>query len=477
MTYTSAVVKGTPGNATSPLRAAIYCRISLARFGDTLKVDDQEKLCREVADRRSWRVVEGQVHVDNSRSAWQANRKRPGWDAMLEAIGRREIDAIVVYHGDRLIRQPWDLELLLRLAREKGIRLASPTGERDLDNPDDQFILRIEAAQACREVDNTSRRVKRHLERLAEQGISRNGGRGGRTFGYEKDCMTIHEDEAAVIREVARRLLSGDPISAIARDLNARGYTTTAGGPWDAGNLKKLMLRPRLAGLLARHGAIVGPGAWPAILDRDTWEAVRSVLDRKAAGFSNTSNARRYLLSGIARCSTCGAGLAVRQGGGPGTVRAYTCINSPCEKKVHRSVTYVDAYVEGQVLRKLQDPEIRERATAPDAKPLLDELARLERRREQKLIEFADDDDPLAGDVLRVSIRRIDEQLAEVRGQIAAGQASHALDGLWGISRDEWAALPLARRRSAVQALVRVTVLPSKKGPGFDPETVLVEDV
>jgi site-specific DNA recombinase len=112
--------------AQRALRAAIYCRISLARFGDTLKVDDQEKLCREVSDRRGWAVGSEQIYVDNSRSAWRHDRKRPGWDAMLEAIGRGEVEAIVVYHGDRLIRQPWDLELLLRLAREKGIQLASP---------------------------------------------------------------------------------------------------------------------------------------------------------------------------------------------------------------------------------------------------------------------------------------------------------------------------------------------------------------
>ena len=34
--------------------------------------------------------------------------------------------------------------LLLKLARGKGIRLASPTGTRDLDSDDDQFILGID---------------------------------------------------------------------------------------------------------------------------------------------------------------------------------------------------------------------------------------------------------------------------------------------------------------------------------------------
>jgi hypothetical protein len=58
------------------------------------------------------------VYVDNSRSAWQRNRKRPDWDRMLcafDATGRHLIphdpkanhhhDGIMTYHGDRLIRR------------------------------------------------------------------------------------------------------------------------------------------------------------------------------------------------------------------------------------------------------------------------------------------------------------------------------------------------------------------------------------
>jgi site-specific DNA recombinase len=98
----------------------------------------------------------------------------------------------------------------------------------------------------------------------------------------------------------------------------------------------------------------------------------------------------------------------------------------------------------------------------------------LRRRREDKLLQFADDD-ALTADVLRVTIRRIDEQIAETRSRLGASQATHALDGLWGITREEWARLPLARQRTAVQALVRVTILPSgRRGPGFDPDTVLI---
>jgi site-specific DNA recombinase len=460
--------------AQRTLRAAIYCRISLSRYDNTVAVDEQEKLCIGLAQSHGWTVAPDHIYKDNSKSAWRRDRKRPGWDAMLRAVNQSEIDAIVVYHGDRLVRTLWDLETLIDLADKRGIRLASPTGEKNLDLPDDRYILRIEAAGNQRESDNTSRRLKWYFEKRATEGIVRLGGRGGRAFGFEPDGCTVRNDDAHMIREVAGRVLAGEPVGAVCRDLNARGYRTTVGNVWDHGALKKLMKRPRLAGLLARHGQIIGLAAWPAILERETWEAVVATLDGKATTFGYTTNARRYLLTGIALCGTCLQPVAIRHNTRSETLRGYGCINPDCARKVHRSVTHLDPYVEGHVLRRLQDPKIRERATAPDAKPLLDELARLERRREDKLLQFADDD-ALTADVLRVTIRRIDEQIAEARGRLAASQATHALDGLWGTTREEWARLPLARQRTAVQALVRVTILPSgRRGPGFDPDTVLI---
>src|SRR6266567_63046 len=172
----------------SHIRAGIYCRLSLAVMGDTTKVEDQKRICQELAARAGWEVAE--VYTDNSKSAWQPNRKRPRWDAMLADVDAGRLDAIIVYHGDRLIRRPEDLGDLLKLSRAKGIRLASPTGARDLGNADDEFVLWIEAAMANRESANISRRKKAGYERMRRAGRVRPGGRGGRAFGFAVDGIT-----------------------------------------------------------------------------------------------------------------------------------------------------------------------------------------------------------------------------------------------------------------------------------------------
>jgi site-specific DNA recombinase len=475
-------VHGYGRNSTpTSIRACVYCRISLARFGDTLKVDDQERICRELAAARGWTIDDRHVYKDNSVSAWRKDRRRPGWDDMLAAVERREVDAIIVYHGDRLIRQPWDLELLLRLADERHIQLASASGSRDLSSEDDRFILRIEAAAACREVAATSRRLKRYYERRAEEGIVRLGGRGGRAFGFEPDGLTVRPADADMIRQVAERILHGEPVSAICRDLNARGYRTTTGGQWAHGTLSKLMQRARLAGLVSHHGRIVGPAAWPAILDRGTWEAVCAALSGKAQvlGFTPT-NERRYLLSGLAVCGSCGHTVAARHNTRGRQLIGYGCINPACDRKVHRHMEKVDRFVTGAVVALLADPKIRQRLAPRGDEGLGQELERLEARRRRlvaaqaNLLATSDDDVDMVA--FRAAVEQVDGQVAAVRDRLGESVASRALDGLFGIGLGEFVGLPLPRRRAAVRVLVRVTILPSgRRGPVFDPSSIRLE--
>ena len=87
-------VEGRRKLADAP-RAAVYCRLSVAAVGDTTKVEDQERISRELAKRKGWRVAG--VYADNNKSAWQPNRNRPGWDQMLKDVEAGLVDAIVVY--------------------------------------------------------------------------------------------------------------------------------------------------------------------------------------------------------------------------------------------------------------------------------------------------------------------------------------------------------------------------------------------
>jgi Resolvase, N terminal domain len=150
--------------------SAIYCRISKARDEDQTGVDRQERLCREV------------------------------WDALLEAIRAGRVRHVIVYHLDRLMRQPRHLEELLTLSEEHDITLHGQANRRELSDPDDRFFLRIEVAHVCRSSDDTSRRLRDALEDRAWEGRVHAGAK--RPYGYAPGGMVIIEDEGEVVREV-----------------------------------------------------------------------------------------------------------------------------------------------------------------------------------------------------------------------------------------------------------------------------------
>lgn len=449
------------------VRAALYCRMSVAELGDLEKVERQEEDCRGVCDRMGW--VPAETFTDNNKSAWQRNRSRPRWNAMLEGVEAGRFDAIVVYHGDRLIRQPWDLETLLNLADGRGIRLASPTGTKNLDSPDDRFILRIEAAQACRESDNTSRRVKRAKEARRAEGIVTRGGLRG--FGRNDDG-SIFEAEAEAVRDVFARLLAGETPTSLWSEWCTDGVPTVKGGRWLYGSFRQMLARPDLAGLVSYKGKPVGEATnMKAIVERDVWDGVQALLASSSAEYPDRPRPRKHLLSGIAVCSGCGNGLyaSVTVSG----VQRYRCLAPECPRPTSRNMFLLDEFVISFALRRLADDRLWRRlerrrvVIAAGSEDTARELAGLRARREQVAEEFADDDgmDPA---LVRKMLARLDQRIAAVQQRAGSQRSVSVLDGLRGLDRDGWDALPLDRRRAVVRELCTVTVRPSAKGPRFD---------
>jgi DNA invertase Pin-like site-specific DNA recombinase len=445
--------------------------MSLAILGDTTKVEDQERICRQLAETRGWTVAA--VYTDNNLSAWNRKVVRPGWQAMLKAVDKGEVNAIVAYHGDRLYRQPRDLEKLIDLAEGKGIRLASPMGEYDLGKSSDRIMARVMAAMQEGESARTSERRKTQYERWRREGRVRAGGRGGRAFGFESDGVTQIPLEADLIREAARRVLAGEGVGDICRDWTNRGIVTTTGIPFSHGTLRKLLARPRYAGLMPDG---VSKAAWDPVLDRETWEQVSAVLNARAAGFGYATNTRKHLLSGIALCGTCGKPLRAKMSQGKGNRRyqtGYTCVTPGC-KGVWRDRDGLDAYVGRMTVNRLDHPD-KPAPRAPEHPGLAAEFATLT----TALKETDDALEDISGGAigpLRARRKGIVQRLAELRDLAAGDAAARLRSAHQGVTWDEWPGLPLQVRRSLVAACFRVTVLPaSKRGPGFRAEDVRME--
>jgi predicted site-specific integrase-resolvase len=190
-------------------RVAIYNRISNDPQGIEAGVERQRQDCEALAGRLGWQVAK--VYVDNDLSAWTGKR-RPDYQQMLADIRAGKVDAVIVWHEDRLTRLPRELE---------------------------------EFADTC---------LKAGVHRL----------------------------------------------------VSCYGDTDPHGGElWSQGNLKRILVSPRIAGL-REHKGTTYPASWEAIISPEQHELLVTLLTDPARRTKPKAAGRKYLLSGLLTCGKCG---------------------------------------------------------------------------------------------------------------------------------------------------------------------------
>ena len=83
--------------------------------------ENQRRELAEVADRAGWDVVA--IYSDEGISGAKGRDKRPGFDSMLKAVTRREVDMVAAWSVDRLGRSLQNLVDTLGSLRSAGADL------------------------------------------------------------------------------------------------------------------------------------------------------------------------------------------------------------------------------------------------------------------------------------------------------------------------------------------------------------------
>jgi site-specific DNA recombinase len=405
------------------------------------------------------------VYEDNDVSA-SGKKPRPAYQQMLADLAAGPIDAVVVWDLDRLTRRPIEIEHFIELADRNGIALASVGGDVDLATDNGRMFARIKGAVARAEVERKSERQKAANAQRAQAGRPP-GGR--RAFGYSRDGLAVVEHEAAEVRKAVETMLAGGTIRGIVANMTSREVVTTMGGPWRPTELRRLLSNPRYSGQRVHQGEVVGPGAWPAIVELDDWRALQGVLSNPVR--NRAGRPERYLLSGVARCAECGGriyGAKERRG------RTYFC---ETRRHVGRRADDVEELVAGTVLARLMRSDARQLFARPDQRHESEELREQEsalRARLDALTEaFAE------GEIDRAQMRagsvRLRTRLLQVTTDLAALGVTPAVAQLVSSSDVEaaWAALDLPRQRAVIDTLLVVRLhSPGRGARRFDPSTV-----
>lgn len=450
------------------MRAGIYLRQSVDRHGDELAVSRQREDCRKLCTDRGWLIVD--EFTDNDTSATRG--VRPQYARMLDAIRAGHLDAVVSWDLDRLHRRPAELEEFITLADEHRIALATVGGDADLSTDSGRLFARIKGAVARAEIERKATRQKRAGLQRAQNGLPW-GPR--RPFGYEPGGMDLNELEATLIRTAYADLIAGGSLRGIAAGWSATGVLTSTGATWRAEQVHQMLRNPRYAGLRSygRGQEIVGPAAWPSIVDEATWRTAHAILTDPSRRVG-VSRGRLYLLTGIVLCGRCGRPMGSGRATSTGA-RTYVC-----RKSMHlsRAGEPVDLMVREVVVNRLSSPDALDllaNEDRPDTVALHAEAVALRRRLDDVATEFADG--ALTASQLRTITKRVRARLDEAESQMISASRAPVLGSL--IGRDDvgerFDALDLDKRRAVVDALVSVAILPAGRGRGFKTATVIIE--
>lgn len=446
------------------IRAGIYARISSDREGDNLAISRQLADCEALAERRGWTVVER--YVDSDISAYSGKR-RPQYLRMLEEIDAGVVEAVVVYHADRLHRHPRELEDFIDLCQRTKTKLATVSGDLDLSTHEGQLLARITGAVARSESDAKSRRIRRKHEELAAAGKVSGG--GSRPYGYEADKRTLRPDEAEVIRDCATRVLAGDSLRSICKDMNERGVLTVMGKEWSPHTLRRILMAPRTSGQRAHHGEIAAKAEWPAIITPRQTQQLRAKLGDPDRRTNRT--ARRYLLARRLRCSHCGTQLYARPRADGS--RRYVCASGPgfggCGK-ITVMADPMEQFVVEAVLHRLESPRLTDAMAKPTADGKGDEWQAEVERSQAQLDELAQM--WAAGEITRSEWLKarppIEKRLTTAKKRLAALNRTTALLPFLADAarvREQWLAMTLTRQQQIVAALLdHVVVGPAVRG-------------
>lgn len=373
-------------------RAAIYIRVSTDE--QAASAEAQEAGARAWCERKGFVVVAVHRDVGVSGAEW---KNRPGILA-LEIEARRAPrpwDVVVAMFQDRLGRDPERVGMLLVTLRDCGVRVFewAPDKEVPLDSMG-RLYASIRSHMAAHEREMGSARTFAALEHKARKGLVV----GGSVFGYGRERTpegvryTIHEGQAAIVRDIFRRAIEGDSARTIAHVLNLQGHPSPRAdgggtGSWSTSEVRGILRSDRYKGIVrwGRKGSKYTDGTrveterdeaqrvevhMPdlAIVDAETWQRAQcnTVRARAESGMvAQRSRVPRYLLVGNATCGACGGPLGSgRTSRNKVIIPSYCCLwhrdrgGTICPEGYSRATDVLDEIVGDWMENDLLDEEL-----------------------------------------------------------------------------------------------------------------------
>lgn len=309
---------------------AVYCRVSSEEQASAGTIDNQRDYARRFCDLNSLKIAA--EYLDDGVSGTVPLSERQAGRRLLADAKAHKFDTVLVYRIDRLARK---IKILLDSHEQleaAGVTLRSMTEPIDTSSPIGRFVFQLIGSIAELERETILERMQLGTNRAARDGrwlggITPYGYRiqDGRLVVSTDPIPGLELSEGDVVRLCYAKLLEGWTCPKLADYLNALGVppaykrdNRTVGkraehtaGVWYPSRIRNMLVEPTYYGVhrygeRSRKAREVIEREVPAIVSRETWEAVRARIASNQIMQSNVNSKREYLLRGLIVCERCG---------------------------------------------------------------------------------------------------------------------------------------------------------------------------
>ena len=326
--------RNTPGkSANQKLRVAAYCRVSTDSEEQINSYKNQLAYYTEkIGGNPAWKMAG--IYADEGITG-TSMKHREDFKRMLRACREGRIDLILCKSVSRFGRNSVDVLRTIRALRERNIGVLFEKEVMDTRSMNSELILAFHSAFSQSESESIRENVSRGLRMAYEQGTI---AIGPNLYGFRKSQdggVEIDEEQAAVVRQIARWFLDGDSLHTIVDKLAQRHIPSPKGkDTWSTPTIRSILSNEKYKGdallqktyrpSLFSDRAVQNDGdlpkyyivgCLPAILEPDIFDRAQEELAKRVSKRTASEKAKtpfgkysgKYALSTLVVCGKCGA--------------------------------------------------------------------------------------------------------------------------------------------------------------------------
>lgn len=309
------MVKKSKSEKPSASLGVIYARYSSSGQRDE-SIEGQLRECYAFAEKYGVTIV-GE-YCD--RALTGTSDKRPEFQRMVRDSAKGQFSVVICWKNDRFARSRYDSAVYKYKLKQNGVRILYAK-ESIPDGPEGIVLESVMEGFAEYYSANLSQNVRRgnYDSALKRQTLGQTvlGLRKGPDKRFEIDPAT-----APIVQRIFKEYGAGRPAIDIIADLNAEGFKTSRGNPFNKNSLRRILQNEKYIGVY-EFADIRDENGIPALIDKELFDRVQKLVGQHHRAPAAKKTAGGFLLTAKLFCGECGAPMT-GDGGTSKTGKTYS---------------------------------------------------------------------------------------------------------------------------------------------------------